>query len=116
MSACLRTIELKPFVPAKDFVLSKNFFRDMASPWRRTATASPTSTTKMAPSCLQDFYTKELAENLHTSLARRRRRRRPTTDPDVRTKAFTAYGQAGCLPGNQKSAPRINARSAPTPL
>ena len=60
----LRTVELKAFVPAKDFELSKSFYRDfgftMASDNHGVAYFHDENVSFL----LQDFYAKELAENL----------------------------------------------------
>ena len=63
-SVSLRTVELKAFVPAKDFELSKSFYRDfgftMASDNHGVAYFHDENVSFL----LQDFYAKELAENL----------------------------------------------------
>jgi catechol 2,3-dioxygenase-like lactoylglutathione lyase family enzyme len=60
----LRIVELKPFVPARDFALSRRFYRDLgfteASEVGGVAYFHCDDTSFL----LQDFYNKELAENL----------------------------------------------------
>jgi uncharacterized glyoxalase superfamily protein PhnB len=64
MSVSLRTVELKPFVPAKDFELSKDFYRDFGFTMASDSNGVAYFHHENVAFLLQDFYTKELAENL----------------------------------------------------
>ena len=59
---------IRPFVPAKDFALSKKFYKTLGFPlvseWRGGAVFSAGSQSFI----LQDFYQKELAENFMMQL------------------------------------------------
>lgn len=60
----LKTIEIKTFIPAKDFELSKKFYLDLGF---TKASDSGGVAYFLHDSCsflLQDFYAKEFAENL----------------------------------------------------
>ena len=63
MSTTLSTIELKAFVPARDFELSKRFYQDLGftMPWsdKDLAYMHCGNTSFL----LQNFYVKELADN-----------------------------------------------------
>ena len=60
----LNTIELKAFVPAKDFALAKQFYQDLGftMPWASDELAYLHHGN--VSFLLQNFYVKELAENL----------------------------------------------------
>jgi catechol 2,3-dioxygenase-like lactoylglutathione lyase family enzyme len=60
----LRTIELKPFVPAKNFDLSKRFYRDMGFTLASDAEGIAYFHHENVSFLLQNFYVKELADNL----------------------------------------------------
>ena len=60
----LRTIELKAFVPAKDFDLSKAFYRDFGFTMASDSHGVAYFRHENVSFLLQDFYVKELAENL----------------------------------------------------
>lgn len=60
----LRSIELKPFVPARDFELSKRFYRDMGFTLASDGYGVAYFHDGDVSFLLQDFYVKELAENL----------------------------------------------------
>lgn len=60
----LKTIELKAFVPAKDFELSKQFYQDMGFTLASDTDGIAYFHHDDISFLLQDFYNKELAENL----------------------------------------------------
>ncbi len=62
--ATLNAVELKAFVPARDFRLSLQFYRDLGFevPWETEELASLRM--DRVSFLLQNFYVKELAENL----------------------------------------------------
>jgi len=60
----LRTIELKPFVPAKDFDLSKRFYRDIGFTLASDAEGIAYFHHENVSFLLQNFYIKDLADNL----------------------------------------------------
>jgi len=60
----LRTVELKAFVPAKDFELSKSFYRDFGFTMASDSHGVAYFHDENVSFLLQDFYAKELAENL----------------------------------------------------
>lgn len=62
--ANLRTVELKPFVPARDFELSKRFYRDMGFTMASDSDGIAYFHHENVAFLLQDFYDKALAENL----------------------------------------------------
>lgn len=62
--ADLRTIELKAFVPAKNFELSKGFYRDIGFTMASDSDGIAYFHYENVSFLLQDFYAKELAENL----------------------------------------------------
>ena len=47
----LHSIEIKAFVPARDYALSQRFYADLGFEQNPTATASATSSTANAASC-----------------------------------------------------------------
>lgn len=71
----LNIVEIKSFVPAKDYALSKRFYEaigfDMASDFGDVAYFSQGSCAFL----LQNFYEPEPRQQLHDALARRRRRK-----------------------------------------
>jgi len=60
----LRLIELKPFVPARDFALSRRFYGELGFTERSEGGGIAYFLHDEASFLLQDFYNKELAENL----------------------------------------------------
>ena len=60
----LNVIELKAFVPAKDFELSKRFYQDMGFTLRSDAGGIAYLCYGQTSFLLQQFYVKDLAENL----------------------------------------------------
>jgi len=60
----LRVIELKPFVPARDFALSRHFYGELGFTERSEGEGIAYFLHDEASFLLQDFYNKELAENL----------------------------------------------------
>jgi uncharacterized glyoxalase superfamily protein PhnB len=60
----LRTVELKAFVPAKDFELSKSFYRDFGFTMASDSHGVAYFHHENVGFLLQDFYAKEFAENL----------------------------------------------------
>ena len=69
----LRAVEIKAFVPARDFALSKQFYEDLGF----TIAGSEDDIAYLrCGDCsflLQNFYNPEHAGNLHDAFARRRR-------------------------------------------
>ncbi|MBI3608157.1 MAG: VOC family protein [Nitrospirae bacterium] len=59
----LNTIELKAFVPAKDFELSKRFYRDVGFTLASDSDGIAYFHHENVSFLLQNFYVKELAEN-----------------------------------------------------
>ena len=62
--ANLRTVELKAFVPARDFALSKRFYADMGLTMASDTEGVAYFHHENVSFLLQDFYVKEAAENL----------------------------------------------------
>lgn len=62
--ANLRTVELKAFVPARDFALSKRFYADMGFTLASDTEGVAYFHHENVSFLLQDFYVKEAAENL----------------------------------------------------
>lgn len=60
----VRTVELKPFVPAKDFGLSKQFYKDFGFTMASDSGGIAYFHHENVSFLLQDFYSKELTENL----------------------------------------------------
>ncbi len=60
----LRVVELKPFVPARDFALSRRFYIDLGFSEASEVGGVAYFLHDAASFLLQDFYNKELAENL----------------------------------------------------
>ena len=60
----LRVIELKPFVPARDFALSRRFYGELGFTERSEGGGVAYFLHGETSFLLQDFYNKELAENL----------------------------------------------------
>lgn len=60
----LRTIELKAFVPAKDFELSKRFYQDLGFTLASDGDGVAYFHHETVSFLLQNFYVKEFAENL----------------------------------------------------
>ena len=60
----LRIVELKPFVPAYDFALSRHFYADLGFTEASEVGGVAYFHHEEASFLLQDFYNKELAENL----------------------------------------------------
>ena len=60
----LKTIELKAFVPAKDFALSKQFYQDIGFTLASDEDGIAYFHHENVSFLLQNFYVKELAENL----------------------------------------------------
>jgi catechol 2,3-dioxygenase-like lactoylglutathione lyase family enzyme len=60
----LKTVELKAFVPAKDFALSKQFYQDIGFTLASDEGGIAYFHCEDASFLLQNFYVKELAENL----------------------------------------------------
>ena len=62
--ANLRTVELKAFVPARDFELSKRFYADVGFTMASDSDGIAYFHHENVAFLLQDFYDKALAENL----------------------------------------------------
>lgn len=62
--ANLRTVEIKAFVPARDFALSKRFYADMGFTLASDTEGVAYFHHENVSFLLQDFYVKEAAENL----------------------------------------------------
>ncbi len=60
----LRVVELKPFVPARDSALSRRFYADLGFTEASEVGGVAYFHHEEASFLLQDFYNKELAENL----------------------------------------------------
>ena len=60
----LNAVELKPFVPARDFELSKRFYQDMGFTLKSDGGGVAYFQHDSAAFLLQKFYVKEFAENL----------------------------------------------------
>lgn len=60
----LQAVELKAFVPAKDFALSKRFYADLGFIQRSEGGGVAYFVVDGCPFLLQDFYDQALAENL----------------------------------------------------
>ena len=60
----LRTIEIKAFVPARDFELSKRFYQDLGFTKASDANGVAYFHHTEASFLLQDFYVEDLAKNL----------------------------------------------------
>jgi len=60
----LRTIELKAFVPAKDYELSKRFYQDLGFTLASDGDGVAYFHHETVSFLLQNFYVKEFAENL----------------------------------------------------
>ncbi|WP_400769538.1 VOC family protein [Methylosinus sporium] len=60
----LQTIELKAFVPAKDFELSKRFYRDLGFTLASDAGGTAYFHHETVSFLLQNFYVMDFAENL----------------------------------------------------
>ncbi|MBC7781455.1 MAG: VOC family protein [Proteobacteria bacterium] len=60
----LQTIELKPFIPARDFELSKRFYKDVGFTMASDSDGIAYFHHENVSFLLQDFYNKDLAENL----------------------------------------------------
>jgi catechol 2,3-dioxygenase-like lactoylglutathione lyase family enzyme len=60
----LRVIELKPFIPARDFELSRRFYGELGFTERSEGDGVAYFLHGETSFLLQDFYNKELAENL----------------------------------------------------
>lgn len=60
----LKTIELKTFIPARDFELSKQFYQDVGFTLGSDADGIAYFHHENVSFLLQNFYNKELAENL----------------------------------------------------
>jgi catechol 2,3-dioxygenase-like lactoylglutathione lyase family enzyme len=61
--AALKTVELKAFVPAKDFALSKEFYQDIGFTLASDEDGIAYFHYEDASFLLQNFYVKELADN-----------------------------------------------------
>lgn len=69
MSANLKSVEIKAFVPAKDFELSKRFYQDLG--FTMASDGGGIAYFHHGDHCaflLQDFFVKEFAENLQMHL------------------------------------------------
>ena len=64
----LKTIELKAFVPAKDFAVSKRCYQDLGFTLASDGDGITYFHHENVSFLLQDFYIKELAENLKMHL------------------------------------------------
>jgi len=64
MKANLSCVELKPFVPARDYGLSQRFYRDLGFTLASDGYAVSYFHHGNVAFLLQDFYRRELAENL----------------------------------------------------
>jgi catechol 2,3-dioxygenase-like lactoylglutathione lyase family enzyme len=62
--ANLRIVELKPFVPARDYELSKSFYRDLGFTLASDGGGVAYFHHETVSFLLQDFFVTELAENL----------------------------------------------------
>lgn len=62
--ANLRVVELKPFVPARDYELSKSFYRDLGFTLASDGGGVAYFHHETVSFLLQDFFVTELAENL----------------------------------------------------
>jgi len=60
----LKTVELKAFIPAKDFELSKRFYQDLGFTLASDSGGIAYFHHNNVSFLLQNFYVKELAENL----------------------------------------------------
>ena len=60
----LRVVELKPFVPARDFAMSRRFYADLGFTEASEVGGVAYFHHGEASFLLQDFYNKELADNL----------------------------------------------------
>lgn len=60
----LNVIELKAFIPSKDFEISKQFYKDLGFIQKSDGDGVAYFTFEHISFLLQDFYTKEFAENL----------------------------------------------------
>ena len=60
----LRVVELKPFVPARDFALSRRFYAELGFTERSEVGGVAYFLHGETSFLLQDFYNKELADNL----------------------------------------------------
>ncbi len=60
----LRVVELKPFVPARDFALSRRFYAELGFSEKSEVGGVAYFLHDETSFLLQDFYNKELAENL----------------------------------------------------
>lgn len=60
----LRIVELKPFVPARDYELSKRFYQDLGFTLASDADGVAYFHHETVSFLLQNFYLKEFAENL----------------------------------------------------
>ncbi|AFJ02148.1 hypothetical protein Q7C_979 [Methylophaga frappieri] len=60
----LKTIELKAFIPAKDYALSKQFYGDLGFTMASDTNGIAYFHFESCSFLLQDFYQQELAENL----------------------------------------------------
>lgn len=68
----LKVSDLRPFVPAKDFTLSKKFYADLG--WETKDVASGLALVRLTDQqhfYIQDYYIKDVAENcmLHATVA-----------------------------------------------
>lgn len=63
-ATALRAVELKAFVPAKDFALSKRFYADLGFTQRSEGGGVAYFCVDHSAFLLQDFYEAALAENL----------------------------------------------------
>ncbi|MBL8505685.1 VOC family protein [Methylobacillus glycogenes] len=59
----LKTVEIKTFVPAKDFALSQRFYQDIGFEKRSEGGGVAYFCVEHCAFLLQDFYVKEYAEN-----------------------------------------------------
>ena len=66
--ANLRTVELKPFVPAKDYELSKRFYQDVGFTLASDNEGVAYFHHESASFLLQNFYVEELARNFMVHL------------------------------------------------
>jgi len=66
--ANLRTVELKPFVPAKDYELSKRFYQDVGFTLASDNEGVAYFHHESASFLLQNFYVEELASNFMVHL------------------------------------------------
>jgi hypothetical protein len=63
-TSSLKAVEIKAFVPAKDFALSKRFYADLGFTQRSEGGGVAYFVVDGCPFLLQDFYDRALAENL----------------------------------------------------